>query len=212
MESGPGVRFFYSAEILASLAIDATELIACIENKNLSGAITHINNITLDANGTSIAGNSYLIFWCDEDQEEGTLHTNFKLSASGETIYLADKDGAIVDSITYSNATEDLSFARIPNGTGAFKQGSHTFNANNTPVATYEVDAANALLFYPNPTSTGFVIKQTNNDLLSITNVLGQPIWKGYAPANTFVSTQDWREGIYIVTDGTTSSKLLIQK
>ena len=162
--------------------------------------------------GTSIAANGYLIFWCDEDQEEGPLHTNFKLSASGETIYLADKAGAIVDSITYSNASEDLSFARKPNGTGSFKEGSNTFNANNTPTATYEVDAAAALLLYPNPSSVGFIVKQTNDIQLCITNLLGQPVWKGFAPANTFVSTEDWQEGIYIVTDGITSCKLLVQK
>lgn len=162
--------------------------------------------------GTSIGANGYLIFWCDEDQEDGVLHTNFKLSAAGETIYLADKAGAIVDSITYSNATEDLSTARIPNGTGPFKEGSHTFNANNTPVATYEVDAANALVLYPNPATSGFTVKQADGELLTITNLLGQTIWKGLAPVNTYITTSEWQEGIYIVSDGVTSTKLMIHR
>ena len=46
--------------------------------------------------GTEIAANGYLIVWCDEDHddEEATegLHSNFKLSKSGETVLLVDTD------------------------------------------------------------------------------------------------------------------------
>ena len=45
--------------------------------------------------GTLLPANKYLILWCDEDQEQGSFHTNFKLSASGETILLSDAAGAL---------------------------------------------------------------------------------------------------------------------
>jgi hypothetical protein len=38
--------------------------------------------------GTSIPANGYLIVWCDEDETDGDEHTNFKLSANGESVVL----------------------------------------------------------------------------------------------------------------------------
>ena len=162
--------------------------------------------------GTQVAANGYLIFWCDEDQEDGPLHTNFKLSASGETIFLADKNGAIVDSITYSNATEDLSIARIPNGTGSFKQGIHTFNAHNSPTGVSETSLATSLAIAPNPTADGFYIMSTEPQNLTILNTLGQVVFNQQVSPGTYISTLQWNDGLYILKSGNQSGKLIVQK
>ena len=36
--------------------------------------------------GLSIEGGEYIIFYADDDDEQGDTHTNFKLSADGEEI------------------------------------------------------------------------------------------------------------------------------
>ncbi len=81
--------------------------------------------------GTSIAAGLYLIVWADKDTLQTGFHANFKLSASGESIYLADASGTIIDQISYTTQNTDLTYARYPNGTGDFQLMSPTFNANN---------------------------------------------------------------------------------
>lgn len=82
--------------------------------------------------GTSIAPDDYLIVWADDDTDQAGLHANFKLSASGESVILLHPaDTSIVDAVDYPEQTTDVSYARIPNGTGDFQVAVTTFNANN---------------------------------------------------------------------------------
>ena len=89
-------------------------------------------------NGTVIAANGYLIVWCDEDHndEEVTegLHSNFKLSKSGETVLLVDKDtngNTVLGSVVFGEQETDVAVGRIPNGTGDFKIVAATPGAEN---------------------------------------------------------------------------------
>ncbi|HRN26237.1 MAG TPA: CotH kinase family protein [Ignavibacteriaceae bacterium] len=62
--------------------------------------------------------NQFLLIWCDEDSGQAGLHTNFKLSASGEFIALVDADGVtVLDSLSFGPQTADISFGRFPDGT-----------------------------------------------------------------------------------------------
>lgn len=160
--------------------------------------------------GTVIPGNGYLIFWCDEDQEDGPLHTSFKLSAAGETIFFADNAGTILDSVTYGSVAEDLSMARIPNGTGTFREGSHTFNANNSPVGLTDVEGSQLLNLFPNPASAGFTISSLHGHEIEVYDILGRRILKKYVSMGEFIETEAWHEGVYLVTDGQTTIRLVL--
>ena len=81
--------------------------------------------------GTSIPANGYLIVWADKDTLQTGYHANFKLSVSGESIYLANASGTIIDQISYITQSTDLTYARYPNGTGDFQIMSASFSANN---------------------------------------------------------------------------------
>ncbi len=81
--------------------------------------------------GTSIAGNSYLIIWADGDTTETGLHANFKLSSSGEDVVLSDPSKEKLDKISYPAQPLELSYARVPNGTGEFKWQTPTYNRTN---------------------------------------------------------------------------------
>ena len=64
-----------------------------------------------------ISGGGHMLIWCDDDQDQGTLHTNFKLSSNGETLVLTHMDGTtIIDQITFDSQTADLSYGRISDG------------------------------------------------------------------------------------------------
>ena len=95
--------------------------------------------------GTTIPARGYLIIWADDDEDQAGLHANFKLSSGGETIYLTNTTGAFVDTIEYKDQTTDISFGRIPNGTGDFQVMSPTFNAENN--ADSDGDSINCLLY-----------------------------------------------------------------
>ena len=62
-----------------------------------------------------MAGN-YLLIWADDDDEEGSLHTNFALSKNGEELGLFYKDVldlAPVDTLRFPALSGDQSFGRI---------------------------------------------------------------------------------------------------
>lgn len=55
-----------------------------------------------------------LLFWADNEPNEGKLHTNFKLSGNGETLALFARDGfTILDSITFGVQRADHSVGRV---------------------------------------------------------------------------------------------------
>jgi hypothetical protein len=82
-------------------------------------------------NGTSIVGKGYLIIWADGDSTQFGLHTNFKLSSEGEEAVLTKPDLTITDKVSFPAPTGELSYSRVPNGTGSFKWQSPTFNKSN---------------------------------------------------------------------------------
>jgi hypothetical protein len=86
------------------------------------------NKYTIPA-GTSIAANGFLILLCD-DLNTG-LHTNFKLSSAGETVYLESKNETI-DMVTYPSLDNGQSYGRYPDGSTTFAvSGTTTQNASN---------------------------------------------------------------------------------
>ncbi|MCK4343038.1 MAG: CotH kinase family protein [Phycisphaerae bacterium] len=69
--------------------------------------------------GVSIPAGGFLIFWADDDDEQGPLHTNFKLGASGEEIGLYDTDAngnVAIDTLSFGAQTMDVSYGRVPDG------------------------------------------------------------------------------------------------
>ncbi len=68
--------------------------------------------------GTSIGPGGYLVLWADEDTRATPgLHLNFKLSASGEDVYLLDTDdrkNAVIDHVRFEKQTSDVSIGRHP--------------------------------------------------------------------------------------------------
>lgn len=80
---------------------------------------------------TTINGNGYLIIWVDGDSTQFGLHTNFKLSSLGEEAVLTKPDLTIIDKISYPAPSKELSYSRVPDGTGTFRWQTPTFNKSN---------------------------------------------------------------------------------
>jgi hypothetical protein len=167
--------------------------------------------------GTIIPANGYLIFWADEDGSDGPNHCNFKLSASGETVYLLNPDQQIIDQTNFGQQEADLAWARVPNGSGPFQLQAPTFNDNNENISGTDDIATATPAFYlaPNPAQTQVLIRiqdfTNNNQLIEIFDVLGrnkqviQP-----QSAFTSVSISDWAPGVYWVNYAGKTEKLVV--
>lgn len=71
--------------------------------------------------GMILLPDSYLVFFADDDGTQGPLHTNFKLSDSGEQIGLYGPYGAIpIDVVTFGFQPIDTPAGRFPNAYGPF--------------------------------------------------------------------------------------------
>ena len=69
--------------------------------------------------GQSIAGGKYLIIYCDgEDVTGRAMHTNFKLSASGDVLFLYSSTMLLLDSVKIGTIETDYTYGRLTNGTG----------------------------------------------------------------------------------------------
>jgi hypothetical protein len=103
----------------------------------------------------SIQAGEYLRIWADENEEQGNLHTNFKLSAGGEYIGLYDSDldgNALIDGINFGEQQIDISYGRLPNGTGPFRFLIPTPGSMNETTTSLAPDLSMVQYhLYPNP-------------------------------------------------------------
>ncbi len=160
--------------------------------------------------GSSIAANGYLIIWADEDLDQEGLHADFKLSAGGETVILADADTALIDTVTYLDQSADISHGRFANGTGGFLDMTPTFNAENVNgiVSTRFIPLLGAeITLFPNP-SEGLLnvrLEQAYSDdlqfrLFSSDGRLLQESTLSQGAVNLTINARNLPEGLYLLT------------
>lgn len=98
-----------------------------------------------------LPGAYILVFASDKNKKEGAFfHTNFKLKASGETLYISNPEGILVESIRIPPLNPNSSYGRSPNGIGdfqAFLTASPWGNNDNEPVAA-KLDCSQISGFY----------------------------------------------------------------
>jgi spore coat protein CotH len=131
-----------------------------------------------------IPANGYLIVWADGlSNTSKYAHSNFTLDAGGDQILLSNAEGEILDQISFSNQSDDVSMGRCPNGDGRFYSiKTPTFMESNNyfcvaGTAHTEVSKPTVLL-YPNPANSFFTIEGYSNDVktIELVNAMGQKL------------------------------------
>lgn len=153
--------------------------------------------------GLTIAPNSYLIVWADEDLTQSGVHAGFKFSAGGENCILSYANGTIIESVSFGAQTANMGYARIPNGTGNFVIQAPTFNANNeNPLAVNSEEFSSSLVAFPNPTTTNVTVQNTNAPIenIEIYNLQGQKLFENnYNQTAVNLDFASYSNGIYLV-------------
>jgi len=107
---------------------------------------------------TLLGAGSFMLVWCDNDEEDGPLHTTFKLGASGEEIGLYGRLAAgnlLIDSVVFGAQTENVSEGRETDGGATWTTFSEptpgASNDGSTDAPSAGILGARLLPNYPNP-------------------------------------------------------------
>lgn len=168
---------------------------------------------------TLIKAKSYLIIWADKDDSQDGLHANFKLSSSGESVYLVNNDLEIVDYTHFTSQSTDMTYARVPNGTGSFSQQEPTFSFNNQgELNTSLVETADLFKIYPNPAKDYVNIigdLETLNSI-KILDATGKVVSQSFDASSNRISIANLSNGFYTIAietgEGMALKKLMITK
>ncbi|MFB3776659.1 MAG: CotH kinase family protein [Bryobacteraceae bacterium] len=98
--------------------------------------------------GVTIPAKGFLVFWADNDTDQGLLHTNLNLDADGEEISLYESDGAtLIDTVAFKQQQPDVSYGRTTDGTDTWSifKPATPGAANSLPYANWIVSAASYL-------------------------------------------------------------------
>ncbi len=160
----------------------------------------------------TIQPHGHLLVWCDDQTTQAGIHTNFKLSKSGEYAALTDTDGVtIIDSISFGAQTSNISFGRSVDGGGIWTAMSPTpNNANVGPNAVKEentVPKEFSISAFPNPfnpvTHIEYTLPYSAYVTLTIFSTMGQEIrtlineLQTPGVKNIMFDAQDISSGVY---------------
>jgi hypothetical protein len=74
--------------------------------------------------GVSVPAGGHVLFWADDDTEQGDYHTNFKLGKTGEETGLFDTDAhgnVPVDTLVFGQQYTEVSMGRSPDGADCWR-------------------------------------------------------------------------------------------
>jgi len=139
----------------------------------------------------------FLLFWADNDPEQGPFHASFKLSKDGEEIGIFDANMVAIDEYIFGPQTSDISEGRLPNGYDNWE-----FFVTPTPRASNEISSlpdhiiTNKLNAFPNPIS-GNRLYFNKQVTFRLYNSTGQMLFEGKEMNSIDFST--YPDGLYLI-------------
>ncbi|HBN03531.1 MAG TPA: hypothetical protein DD396_05755 [Bacteroidetes bacterium] len=144
----------------------------------------------------TISPNSFPLVWVDNIGEG--MHASFKLGKAGETCAIFDKNGALIDQITFGLQTKDVSYGRQNDG-----ETPWVSFLKPTPGASNNADVGIELVgqqlgFYPNPTSgMVYLVNVPNESTFKVMSMNGASLMEGYV--NSALDLRDLQNGMYLL-------------
>ncbi|MBL7807155.1 MAG: T9SS type A sorting domain-containing protein, partial [Saprospiraceae bacterium] len=168
---------------------------------------------------TTIPPHGFLLFWADEDPDQGVRHTAFKLSAGGEivAVYQRAEAGYVeTERLSFDQQSPDISWGRYPDGSAQLSFMFPTPGATNALSDTEERPAA-LLSVYPNPFSKELYIQVEKLDLpyaVILYNMLGQVVYQSgdQWQENTMIRRGTWPAGVYTLEVRDTGGRRVVKR
>jgi hypothetical protein len=151
----------------------------------------------------------FLLFWADDDPEQGMFHTNFKLDKEGEEIGIFNDKEGVIDQYVFGQQQTDISKGRMPDA-----DDNWIFFEAPTPRVSNELTsvieiADNKITMYPNPVS-GEMVYFSEKVNFQVYNSLGALVHQAVNSQNFNISS--YNNGLhFVVMDTGQRIKLIIQ-
>ena len=154
--------------------------------------------------GTTIRANDYLIIWADKDEDQDGLHADFKLNRDGDFIMLTEGTD-VIDSLTFGFQENNLTYSRIPNGTGDYLIKDPTFGYNNEQETAVIDEYVGEIKVYPNPATQYIDVDLEKlpkaGVTVTLTNGIGQTLFTTKMSSRfTRIDLNNLNGGIFLVT------------
>lgn len=159
---------------------------------------------TTDSATTLIPPKGYLVLWADSSPHLGVLHAGFNLNREGETVLLSveDKFGKLhlVDSIRFPAMERNMSFSRLPDGTGNWVVQPMTMGGSNQLTDLPEQPTSNVRV-YPTDVLYDLFISGAAGKKIRISDLTGKVLIDEFAWENNHrINLRLLQRGIYLVT------------
>ncbi len=160
----------------------------------------------------SLAVGDYALFWADGDSLLGDHHADFKLSKYGEEIGIFNSEGYGIDTLSFGQQTEDISFGRFPDGSiewEFFNFPSPGASNIASTVGIDEITFGDQLTVYPNPANGSMIYLNQRIDC-KVFNSSGQIVFLGSNIKDINIS--QFSRGLYvIVSESGLRTKFIVQ-
>lgn len=166
-------------------------------------------------NGTSIAPYGFLTVWADDINLPNAtqLHAPFKIDKAGDELVLSNGLRTVYDQVVFPAQSEDKSFGRCPDGTGAFKIFTYpSFGMSNCVVGLDEQQEAMKqwVEVYPNPSTDYLIIRTHKKEHLVLTDLLGKPVLEWNVSGTEQFNLSGLKAGVYLLRSDYGTQKLII--
>lgn len=174
-----------------------------LSDNNRSPFKWKLPELAVDANG-------FELFWADKSIEQGPQHTNFRLNAEGERLYLFKKESNVLtlcDYVDIPPLPSDFSFGRNADGTGEWILFDiPTPNASNTGILSTAHISSIEFLPYPNPTEgLVFLGKNFNYRVFDLTGRLIM------SDQGNSINLAPFESGVYTIQTGKGRYKVVLR-
>ena len=135
------------------------------------------------------------------------------MNGDGEALILFNDADEVVDQMEFDAQSDDIAFARVPNGTGNFIFQNATHKGSNDVVGIRDLQEVSTLFVYPNPTESFLTIKIDNkesNDVY-ILNAIGQIILNTNIENSQIINVSNWDTGVYFVKTNGEVKKFMLK-
>jgi len=118
--------------------------------------------------GTTVAADGYLLLYGGDEDGSGGPHLGFKLSASGDSLFLSDARTNLLDSVTFGPQLPDLSIGRLTDGSWVLNEPTPGSANRSVPTGDPSAIKINEWLAAHGP--------QTGSDFIELFNPEVSPV------------------------------------